>query len=79
MFDVLIYCSVMINMKHGGHIHAVADVIRALGAHYAAIRAAMVRLWRGAAMPPRQAAILSPQADWLARLTRLDSYVASMA
>ena len=80
MFDALLYCYLMMNMKHGGRLLVVADVARALHAHYRAIHAALSRLWRGTALPRRQSPFLcGPQEVWLQSLTRLETYVASMA
>ncbi len=80
MFDALLYCYVVMNMKHGGHLLVVTDVARALRAHYRAIHAALSRLWRGTAPRRRQSPFLcSPQEVWLQSLTRLETYVASMA
>jgi hypothetical protein len=78
MFDALVYCYVMLNIKHGGHGLVAAALIRAFDAHYHALRAAAVRLWRGTAPAPRST-LHSHHEAWLQSLTRLETYVASMA
>jgi hypothetical protein len=78
MFEVLVYCYVMLNFKHGGHVLVAAALVRALDARYRALRAAAVRLWRGTA-PTRRPSLLSHHVAWMESLTRLETYVASMA
>jgi hypothetical protein len=78
MFDALVYCYVMLNVKHGGHVLVAAAAARALQARYHGLRAAAARFWRGTA--PRQCLRpCSPQEAWMQSLTRLETYVASMA
>jgi hypothetical protein len=78
MFDALVYCYVMLNFKHGGHMLVAVAFIRALEARCRALRAAGVRLWCGTAPAPRLS-LQSHQEAWMASLTRLETYVASMA
>jgi hypothetical protein len=82
MFDALLYCYVMMNMKYGGHGLVVADVVRALQARYRAVRATAARLWPRTAVMPRgtPAPLLCGSREaWVQSLTRLETYVASMA
>jgi hypothetical protein len=80
MFDALFYCYVMINIKHGGHLLVIANVVRMLHAYHRAMAALLARLWRGTPPPARQSPILcSPLEAWMQSLTRLETYVASMA
>jgi hypothetical protein len=80
MFDTLVYCYVMLNFKHGGHILVAAALVRALDARYRALQAALVRLWRGTTPPRRQSVSgCYPPDGWSQSLTRLETYVTSMA
>ena len=78
MFEALVYCYVMLNFKHGGHLLVAAALVRALDARYRALRAAGVRLWRGTTPAPRLS-LQSHQDAWISSLARLETYVASMA
>jgi hypothetical protein len=78
MFEALVYCYVMLNFKHGGHLLVAAALVRALDARCRALFAAGARLWRGTRPAPRLIRQCHHEA-WMASLTRLESYVASMA
>lgn len=79
MFDALVYCYVMLNFKHGGHVLVAAALVRALDTKYRALRTAAMRLWRGTVPPRRSLSFCSPVEAWGQSLSRLETYVASMA
>jgi hypothetical protein len=66
MFDALLYCQVMADIRHG-YFLMVADFVRTITAQFRA-------LW-----PGRPPIACRPQEHWLQSLARLETYVASMA
>jgi hypothetical protein len=66
MFDALLYCQVMADIRHG-YFLMVADFVRTIAAQFRA-------LW--AERPP---VACEPREAWLQSLARLETYVASMA
>ena len=78
MFEALVYCYVMLNVKHGGHALVAAALLQALNARCRALVAAGARLWRRT-QPAPQPSRHDHQEVWMASLTRLETYVASMA
>jgi hypothetical protein len=66
MFDALLYCQVMADIRHG-YFLMVADFVRTITAQFRA-------LWRG-----RRPVVCRQREAWMQSLARLDSYVASMA
>jgi hypothetical protein len=66
MFDALLYCHVMADIRHG-YFLMVADFVRTITAQFRA-------LWQRC--PP---VACQPQEVWLQSLARLETYVASMA
>ena len=77
MFDALVYCYVMLNFKHGGHVLVAAALMRALDAKYRLLRTVLERLWRGTVPAPQRRC--GHREAWMQSLSRLETYVASMA
>ena len=66
MFDALLYCQVMADIRHG-YFLIVADFVRTITAQFRA-------LWT-----ERPPIACRPREHWLQSLARLETYVASMA
>jgi hypothetical protein len=66
MFDALLYCQVMADIRHG-YFLMVADFVRAITAQFRAP-------WQG-----RRPVVCPQREAWMQSLARLDNYVASMA
>jgi hypothetical protein len=66
MFDALLYCQVMADIRHG-YFLMVAEFVRAITSQFRA-------LWRG-----RRPVVCRQREAWMQSLARLDTYVASMA
>jgi len=66
MFDALLYCQIMADIRHG-YFLLVADFVRTIAAQFRA-------LWTA-----RQPLACGPQAAWMQSLARLETYVDSMA
>jgi hypothetical protein len=89
MFDALLYCSVMADIKHG-YFLIVADFLRTITAQFRALWAmtlmAMARPGRKptargtlAQTTGRMPAACRQREAWMQSLARLETYVASMA
>jgi hypothetical protein len=80
MLDALLCYTIIIStVKHSGYFVVAADVLRRAKAQCRAIHAAAMRKWRSGTLSARRAPIMGrPQEDWLGRLTRLETYVASI-
>ncbi len=81
MFDALLCYTVIIStMRHSGHFVVVADAVRQAKARCRAIHAAATRTWRTGTLAAGRAPIMGrTQEDWMQRLGRLETYVASIA
>jgi hypothetical protein len=81
MFDALLCYTIIIStMKHAGYFLVAADAVRRATAQCRAIHAAAMRTWRSGALSACRAPILGRQQDdWMQRLGRLETYVASIA
>ena len=89
MFDALLYCHVMADIRHG-YFLIVADFVRTITAQFRALWATTLR---AVTMPGRKTSargtlaqttarppiVCRPREAWMQSLTRLETYVASMA
>jgi hypothetical protein len=81
MFDALLYCHVMADIRHG-YFLIVADFVRAITAQIRVLCATALRtLARGTlAQRARHTPVACRQREaWMQSLARLETYVASMA
>jgi hypothetical protein len=86
MFDALLYCHVMADIRHG-YFLIVADFVRTITAQFRALWAASLRamahgtLAHGtlAQRTRHTPAACRPREAWLQSLSRLETYVASMS
>ncbi len=81
MFDALLCYTIIIStMKHSGYFLVVADAVRQAKARCRAIHAAAIRTWRTGTLSAGRAPNMErQQEDWMQRLGRLETYVASVA
>jgi hypothetical protein len=81
MFDALLRYTIIISaMKHSGYFLVAADAVRQAKARCRAIHAAAIRTWRTGTLSASCAPIMGrQQEDWMQRLGRLETYVASIA
>jgi len=81
MLDALLCYTIIIStMKHSGYFGVAADAGRRAKAQCRAIHAAAIRTWRSGTLPASRAPIVGrQQEDWMQRLGRLETYVASIA
>jgi hypothetical protein len=81
MLDALLCYTIIIStMKHSGYFVVAADVLRRAKAQCRAILAAAMRTWRSGTLAACRAPIMGrQQEDWMQRLGRLETYVASIA
>jgi hypothetical protein len=86
MFDALLYCQVMAEIKHG-YFLIVADFVRTITAQFRALWAASLRAMAQRAMAHgtlaqrtrHTPAACQPREAWMQSLARLETYVDSMA
>lgn len=80
MQDALLCYYMLLNMKHAGHFLVVADLFRRAVARLPLRRLASSLRHRGTwPAVGRGAAASAFQEDWIARLMRLENYVAARA
>jgi hypothetical protein len=81
MFDALLYCHVMTDIRHG-YFLIVADFVRTIAAQFRALWAASLRVMAHGTLAQttrRPPIACRPQEAWLQSLARLETYVSSMA
>jgi hypothetical protein len=80
MFDALLYCQVMADIRHG-YFLIVADFVRTVAAEFRALWAMARSTARGtwAQTPGRRPVACQQREAWLQSLARLETYVDSMA
>lgn len=81
MFDALLYCQVMADIRHG-YFLMVADFVRAIMAQFRALWAASLRAMAHGTLAQRTwhtPVACEPREAWLQSLARLEIYVNSMA
>jgi hypothetical protein len=81
MFDALLYCQVMADIRHG-YFLVVADFVRTITAQFRALWAASLRAIAHGTLVQRTQHTpdaCQPREAWLQSLNRLETYVASMA
>jgi hypothetical protein len=80
MFDALLYCHIMADIRHG-YFLIVADFIRAITAQFGMLWAMAKSAARGmwAQTMGRRPVACRQRDAWLQSLARLETYVASMA
>ena len=81
MFDALLYCHVMADIRHG-YFLLVADFVRTIDAQFRALWAASLRERAHGTLAQttgRMPVACRPREAWLQSLSRLETYVASMA
>jgi hypothetical protein len=81
MFDALLYCHVMTDIRHG-YFLIVADFVRTITAQFRELWVASLRATTHgiSAQRTRHTPVACrPQEAWMQSLVRLETYVASMA
>jgi hypothetical protein len=81
MFDALLYCQVMADIRHG-YFLMVADFVRTITAQFRAVWAASLRAMAHGTLAQRARhtpVACQPREAWMQSLARLETYVASMA
>jgi hypothetical protein len=81
MFDALLYCHVMADIRHG-YFLMVADFVRTITAQFRALWVASLRAMTHGTSAQRTRhtpVACQPREAWLQSLARLETYVDSMA